>query len=245
MDELPRNARAFLDLTRDAHDPPDPHARERVQARLAAALAPAAAGVAAGSAQRAARAATPGGTWLAAPKLLVAVAVAVVTGGAWIGSRPTHQAPDEARVAQQQAADEVSVSAPPQVAPSVEPIVAMGAVAARRADARTGEASAAPAKVTHATGAVQASRSLAEEMQLLEQASNQLSQQRVATALQALAQHRRRFGRSAQLLQERDGLFALAQCLAEQPRAKLAAQRYLARVPGSVLATRLETACGL
>jgi hypothetical protein len=78
----------------------------------------------------------------------------------------------------------------------------------------------------------------------LRRASEKLGQHEIGAALALLEEHRRSY-RASQLAEERNGLFALAQCLGARRDAKRQAQTFVAHAPSSLLVPRLVSACGL
>ncbi len=85
---------------------------------------------------------------------------------------------------------------------------------------------------------------LTAELELLRSAQRSLAAQRPAEALNALAEHRRRFP-TGQLAAERSGTVALALCRADAARGREAARLFLTAHPRSPLASRVRQACTL
>lgn len=244
MDELPRDARAFLNLTRDAHDPPDsPAARQRVHARLMAALAapPALDALGPGRAAASGAAGTTHGIfgWASSTKLALAATIIALSSGAfWVLSTQHAPAPSNPGAQTLQVAKLAPV---PSIVPAPAP-EAQTQIPSTSAPART---AVAPKRTASSNARVTSPSSLAAETALLMRASSQLSHDDVAGALRSIEQHRRQFGRATQLTEEREGLEALAHCQGQRASARAEAKRYVERVPTSVLVTRLELACGL
>ena len=239
MDELPREARDFLDQTRDAHDPPDRNAaRERVRARLMAAITVPAALHGGASTARAGAAGTHAlKSWFAVTSkpFLATALLALGAAGIWMTTTPRRTEPQPRRA---------STAAPAPVAPvvRVQPLVpAVRPLAAPSAAGQLSHEGITPRARAIAT----ADGSLTQETQLLSRASGQIAHNDIAAALQSLEQHRRRFGANSLLAQEREGLTALVGCLSHAPASPVRAKRYIARVPHSVLVPRLEHACNL
>lgn len=248
MDELPPDARALLALAKDAHNPPDRMARERVRRRVAAAVAmtPVAA-----STLTPAHAAKSGGGiagWFTSSKIMLAsTAVALTLGGSLWGLSTQRTPPAAGRVAQPSVRAQPTLPTP---APSTTPLAesALAPVTSSPA-ALPARAPAPSARRARAASISSASRtpqpwSLAEETALLARASEQLSHNDIAQALLSIEEHRRRFARS-QLIEEREGLRVMAHCLRNRAESRAEAKAYIARAPASVLVARLERACGL
>ena len=229
MDELPSDAKEFLAAVIGVHDAPaDPLLKHRLRAALVARL-----GLAAG-----APAPAPGKlSWLGAKGKALIVASVVAgggVGGVWLAARPSapdrqHGTVEVAAPAQSAAplpsAAEPAVSQPPgQLAPTV----AQEARPSGRAPVRrTPRSSSLPA-----------------ETALLGRASQALAQHDATSALSALREHRTRFQQPL-LLEERDGLSALAECMVDPPKGRARAAQFMARFPGSVLVVRVRHACQL
>jgi hypothetical protein len=240
MDELPRDARAFLDLARDAHDPPErTAAHARVHARLMSAIA---APPALGTLAPASAAATRGwSVWISGSKIMIASAVIALGSAAYWAFSAQRQPVSVSVVAPVSPAQQVVVaSVQPAPVPHVEALAVPAMPLTAPLPGRP-----ATKVVRHASGTRPGTANLAAETSLLARASSQLAHDDVAAALVSIENHRRRFGAGSQLAQEREGLQALAQCLGDQPSSRAHAQRYIARAPSSVLVARLELACGL
>lgn len=253
MNELPRDARALLALTRDAHDPPDEMAKERVRVRLAAlASVPVAS-----SLLRPGRVAKPGATgWLASskPMLTGALMALAVGSGIWAlagqGGRPSSAS--SAVGVQTQTPEALPPAVPTANAPQVTPLpppperapAATDLDEAPSARRTSTTRNAQPARVRAARSGAAEGSSLSQETALLARAADSLSHNDITSALATIDEHRRRFGRS-QLSQERRGLLVLAHCLQSPTEARPEARAYIGRAPASVLIARLELACGL
>ncbi len=252
MDRLPREARDFLALTANGHDPPDANARQRVRARLAAmTLLPmshassASARELVGSAQSATTA------WFTSSKVLLAGFVTLtLSGGFWALSARQPDGVQRAGHAASASLPEPATAAPIEVAqvPALEglPVNAAAQDEAPTADgtevapkrARTLRVARGGQAVSRAEG------SLAQETALLRRASERLAQRELNAAFKLLEEHRASF-RQSQLAEERNGLFVLARCLRSPSEAAREARSFIASAPSSLLAPRLVAACGL
>jgi hypothetical protein len=238
MDELPRDAKNFVKLAKQALPAPDPGLRARVRARVDASVAltpPHApqAGVGFGQPVR------------SALVRLGSAKIGLVSGVLLIGAGALYWAARGGAVARSPARETASEIAP---APTSEPTV-------RIDDARVDRSAAASAQrsvsgnepndraVLKRKDATR-SHQLAHEMALLERASQALFAGDVEGARATLRAHRQRFHRT-QLRQERDGLDLLADCMAQSGDARQLAAEFMQRNPASVLAARIERACGL
>lgn len=256
MDRLPREARNFLALTADCHDPPDRGARERVQARLIAmALLPMPHAPSASASQLVGSA--PSATaWFTSSKVLIASVVAVtLSGGFWtLATRPSEfvkRAGVAAPAAPQEPTRPATPTAPIEVA-QLQTAEALPAKSAARDetpaehDADMAQQRARAVRVTRGArpAAAAAEGSLAQETELLHRASERLAQRELKAALSLLEEHRTRY-RQSQLAEERNGLLVLAHCLRSPSEAAREARSFIANAPGSLLAPRLVSACGL
>jgi type IV secretory pathway VirB10-like protein len=259
MDELPPDARQFLERAKGVHDPHDALARERIERRLWSALA---LGNTNGVAheQAASRVgASSVGSWLISGKVILAsVVLAFMAAGAWL-SMP--QEGSEAAAIPSNASLSASTSAShakelPQVSASR---VRAGEAPAGGVPEPAGtdeQTKTAPARVLRAEAARRAqgssaplprpslSSSLAEEAALLARASDQLVQRDAQAALALLAEHGRRYPHS-QLHEEHAGFVVMARCLRGSAEAAGEARAFVAQHPASVLIPRLSHLCGL
>lgn len=266
MDELPKEARALLDLAREGHEPPF-GAQERVQARVSAALA---AGVVLGSAGKVVAAGVKKGLFAGVgAKVALTSAAAVVVGGSLmmvaplaIQNRGAVPAPASAPVIKHAPssvqrevpepvlaeAAEIAVGAPsqtPPTAPLEEPVATEErARTSTRASVSAHRARHARAEDRQAPVSAPADQ-LREEMSLLRAATASLDRGDTNAAAEYLAQYRHRFGLDAALKAEERGLSAIVRCLGGEQGAPKAAARLLKEGRVSVLSARLRSACKL
>lgn len=248
MDEFPRHAQALLELTRDAHDPPDPMARARVAARLSSlALLPRLSEPLSPPVLHPAATSASGASSLASSKFLLAGVVAMTLGGGlWaLSARRVAHPPAPVVAAGARDAETAPAASTPRrlevtALPSTQAVPATRAAAAVEAPPTLAPSArnARPQLASSQHG------SLAEETALLRRASEQLAHGELDGALATLADHRRRFARS-QLGEERAGLRVLAYCMRNPSQARPEAKSFVARAPGSVLVTRMVSACEL
>jgi hypothetical protein len=253
MSELPREAKELLELARDAHEPPDTGARERVRRGVATAMA-----VGAGMALSGKAIAGGGkaGLFASTGAKLVTLGSAIVLAGAVAVGAPliakqtehekTHPVHAPRRAEKRPAPPVVQAPAPAQ------PVIAAPAVEALEpAPVKTPppEVRATPRRV-HQARAEQVlpqepvTDALRAEMLLLRAASDALTANQVGPALAKLDEHAQRFAHG-QLGEEREGLRVIARCMRGERGASTAAQRYLKRHPQSLLAVRATSACKL
>lgn len=231
MDELPSDAKEFLAAVMGVHDAPaDPLLKDRLRAALGARL-----GLAAGV-----PAPAPGKlSWLGAKGKALIVAGVVAgsgLGGLWLVARPSapdrqHGTVEVATPAQTQSAAPLPSAAEPAVS---QPPALLAPTAAQEAR---------PTSRAHVRRTPRSSSLLAETA-LLGRASQALAQHDATSALSALREHRTRFQQPL-LLEERDGLSALAECMVDPRQGRARAAQFMARFPGSVLAVRVRHACQL
>lgn len=240
MNELPREARAMLALAKDAHDPPDASARERVRTKVLAAVAIAPVGLSVGAAQLAKPSTGLFKAWFGSKSGLAGALLLLAAGGgfATLRVRPdaTARAPAFAQhAAIHETAPGVGQAVAIELAPAPEP-------AAAPETAPPLNRARAPRPVAKRTSSP--TPSLRAEVSLLTRATEQLEQGDAQAALRSLQEHRRRFAHT-QLQPEREGLEVLAHCQQKQPQAQAAARSYLARTPASMLVARIEQTCAL
>jgi hypothetical protein len=266
MSELPREARELLALARDAHDPPDPDARDRVRRGVATAVA-VSAGVAISG--KAIAAGSKAGLFAGSGAKLVALGGAIVLAGAVAVGAPliARQVQHErAPVARHARASTPALDAPPAVPAPLEAQPAQAVAQPQQALQPQDEMAAPAAKlvvpeharasrhVRHARGQERSAPTpeetaatpdeLRAEMALLRAASDALTAGQVGVAVQRLDEHAQRFA-GGQLGEEREGLRVIARCMRGDRGAGAAAERYLKRHPQSVLAVRASSACKL
>lgn len=236
MNELPREAKAMLALAKDAHDPPDPRARERVRGKVLAAVTVVPVGLSVGAAQLGKPSAGLFKTWFGSKTALAGALIALGAVGSMtvMRARPDAARPAPAVAPPASLPEPASAGLPtPVVTPAASTQLEPEALPARVRSVRAAAASApTPVPSLHA------------ELNLLANATQQLEQGDTQAALRSLAEHRRRFARS-QLRPEREGLEVLAHCQQKRAQAQKAARAYLARTPTAVLIARIEQACGL
>jgi hypothetical protein len=269
MDELPREARELLALARDAHDPPEDGARDRVKrgVLVAAAAGGGAAALAskavASAASSAATGAAKGGLFASASaKMFLAGSALVVASAVTVAvprmvhkrqstehqaerarkprTKPSHTEPSAKVVAPEQAsAPSVEAEASAEPAPQV-PNTTAGLLNGAFENAAQKLAQRPAARVR--TRPV--TPSLQAEMRLLSSASDAISAHELGRARTLLAQHRKTFPHG-QLRAEREALLALAACSDGGASAQKQARAFLAKEPDAVLAARLRSACKL
>jgi hypothetical protein len=254
MSDLPSGARALLSLTRDAHDPDDPEARNRVRQRVAMAVGASAVSLGAAGVQAATRKGFLAGL---APKLALVTSMAALAGAGSLYLAAPAEPPRVQRVE-----NSVEVAPLPRVsslAPEVSPLPVVGTLPAPTVEEleepRPALAATAPVVLnvpkvlprpaeTRAAPAKPAAESLPREIALLREAEHALEASDPKRARSLLAQHKTAFPH-AMLSEERDGLTAWARCLEVPGQGTRTAQRFLAHHPRSVLRARLEQSCQL
>ncbi|MDB4987096.1 MAG: hypothetical protein JWN04_2274 [Myxococcaceae bacterium] len=249
MTELPNELRALLDLTRDAHDPPDPEARIRVRQAIAASLLLSGGaastsvypGAAASNTQllSAASKSSKVGWALFGSKLSTiavgTIAAASLSFAAYSFTRqpaPTH--PSAAPLQQQSA----QLAAPPVMPsePTAPEPVAPASAAPSPLPAVPSDGALKPRKTQHSAATLSA------EMALLRTASEALAHGDENAALAQLREHGRRFP-DGSLREERDGLRAIAECTRDDAPSAASAKRFLRQYPSSLLGARVSKAC--
>lgn len=247
MDELPNDLRAVLDLARDAHDPPDDVAKQRVRIALATAIgAPSAGALLTGGKAAALGSKAPTGAvaktgWAALGGKLTAAAVGTVAvagiGIAAFGMRtPTPTSAPIAVPTVQEQAIAPAVVEPPAVPPAPAPAPAV-------LDAAPVEASAPhERRAPKAHRAAASADTLSDETALLRSASEALARGDQDAALAELRAHAKRYPHGS-LREERDGLRAIAECTRDSTPSQDTAERFTRLYPNSVLAARVAAAC--
>ncbi|MFT3926915.1 MAG: hypothetical protein QM778_30495 [Myxococcales bacterium] len=239
MVDLPPDAKRLLALARDADNPP-PGAREEVRRAALATLA-------AGGPSPTSLNAPPSGAqpWGLLGKLKVFLAAFTLAGVGLLGYRATHS--EVASVEVRSAASPTSgLQLRPEVAPlllqspSVKPL--LGAAAPPSVEASPPVH--APARAQRPAVRELPRLDLKGDMALLERATDALSHQRAQIALDLLAQHRARFATTA-FPDERAGLTVIAHCQLGTASAAVEATGFLRSTPGSLLAARVRSACGV
>lgn len=227
MTDLSPEARAIVDAARAAEHPSAAD-KLRIQAAVAAGIAAGAAGTASAAGAASATGAASG-AGLGKLALVVAIAGAIGTGGAWLGG--AFDRPDERELQLRPApAAELRVEraqppAPPIAAP--EP----AAVAAPDPDPKPRRPRASPPG------------SIDQELALMFTARKALRDGDAAAALAALDEHAQTFPRG-QTIQERESLRVLALCAAGRTdEARATAERFFERWPTSVHAERVRRSC--
>jgi hypothetical protein len=124
------------------------------------------------------------------------------------------------------------------VTPSVETSAPAEPPSARQLQAKEPRVGSGPA------AGLDRSESLRAEYALLEAAHRALEQGDTDTALLRLGEHQRQFG-EGRLAEERQGIGALALCMAQRPGAHQEAARFLRRYPHSLLGPRIRQQCQL
>lgn len=242
MDELPSEARAFLDAARSVHDAPaDPRIKQRLRAAVLDKLA---GGVGAGGTGKLA-AMGLGAKLLAGAVLLLALGgfslallPAVQTTPTSVTVGPATQEPlqpQRAALAPHSQGEPVRGSADLTQGDVTDP-------ASISREPRVSRGPTVAPQLRRARGS-QASSLLA-EAELLRAAGAALTNHDVSGALAALREHRGRFPHPL-LLEERDGLVAIAQCTLDPAAGTRKAEQFIARFPDSVLVVRLQHACRL
>jgi hypothetical protein len=242
VDELPRDARAYLAQLKDVHDPDDPAAKERVRARVAAA-----AGLAVGLGAASGALAQVGkkGLWaqLVSHKVAATLGALSVAGAAAV-TLPKLASP--LPVAEQAATVGAPAARRPVQAP--RPVPQGGAllrstdVAATPVPPDAPAAPFAPPVEPLQAGAASARGSLDAELGLLERADRALVARRPGEALRLIAQHAKRFPWPI-LREERLALDVIARCQLGHADAPSAAERFLAAHPDAVLGGRVRLSC--
>jgi hypothetical protein len=221
VDELPPNARAALAQMKHAHDPDDPDAKARVQARVAAAVGLAAGAAGLGVTGKALASAGHKSLWarLAAHKLATTLSVA---GVASVGA-----------VTVPKLVSMTTTVGAPSRAPETGARRATPEVPAASAEARPTEPPPAEAAAPDSLGA---------ELALLGEADIALQVGMPHEALNALRRHAARFPNAA-LREERLGLEAIARCGLRAPDAHDQAAAFARAFPSAVLLARVKLAC--
>jgi hypothetical protein len=246
MSELPREARELLELARDAHEPPDAGARDRVRRGVATAVAVGAGVALSGKAIAAGGKAglfASTGAKLATLGSAIVLAGAVAVGAPLVANelrapRPkvVQKAPRPPAAATEVAPPVVEAE-PPSQAPVLEPPRAEPP-GPRHVPRRVRAHGPEVVPQEPAPDALRA------EMLLLRAASDALTAGQVGVAVAKLDEHAQRFAHG-QLGEEREGLRVIARCMRDERGARVVAQRYLRRHPQSVLAVRAKSACKL
>ncbi len=238
MSDLGPGIRDIIEAARP-HEDPRAASFDGVRSKLVAQLG--AAGFAASVASTA-TAAGAAGTGLAGGGIIgvfkvvagLALVGGVVGGGIYL-AKPRSEgmaSPVASAVASSPAS--VVVDAPVSAAPVTEP----------QEPTAVDAPSASPAKLPRSQNATPQSDALAAELRLIGQAQAALGSGDARQATRLLDEHAAKFPRG-QFAQEREGLRLLAACSSGSPGAKERARRFVTKQPGSALAGRLRSACGL
>jgi type IV secretory pathway VirB10-like protein len=239
MSELGDDARAFLAQARGAHDAPA-GAKERVRGGLAAALS-AASSAGEGARGPRARASLRGESWIAAAKVVVAVALvgggaALVFGRAKTAHEPTSPAPT--------ASAEVVASPPPS--PAIpEPAILPEAPAPSAPSAAVAVPAPPPRASASPPARANTDQSVAAEVALLRKVSASLRAGDAKGALAGVDEHARRFPNGA-LAEERDMERIVALCkLGRRDEAEQATKLFSTAYPTSSHEARIRAACAI
>jgi hypothetical protein len=189
--------------------------------------------------------ATPAAATASGAGLLIKAGLIFIVGvGAGVGGTLAVQHARPAVPARSQRASSAADPAPAVTVPVAPRVAAPEAVAAppSRASGNGNGMHKRVRPVVVAVEPVATAESLAAERRLVEMARTALGRTRPGQALEALAQHRRRFPRG-QLAEERDALTVLALIASsEGERAQDQAQRFRDRYPKSLLLPAIEAA---
>jgi hypothetical protein len=238
MDELPLKAKTFLGQVRTAHEPPA-GARERIRAQLAMAA------IGGGSQPSGHRNIGSGGIGkLAKVGLATGLITIVGTTGYLLRRETKESASESARPNEEIARAEPQLESARRSAVP-EPAALPAAVDAKSNTPEPVPPRARPFDASRRTAAVSsADQTLLAELSLLNAAADALSAQDLTRAHGLLETHRTRYP-TGQLHAERKALAIVRDCLAGGADARARARSYLQAMPRSVLATRIERACGL
>jgi hypothetical protein len=194
-------------------------------------------------------------------KIVWGIAILAVALAGTTGYYLTHRAPLAAVVSPSPSLPPMTQAVPPSlpatppdadrpvVAAATAPSAASGSAETASLDepAAKAPAAASPPRAETKSSAAANGRGgargddLEAELALIGAAQRALGRNAPAEAVRSLDEHARQFPRGA-LSSEREGLRAIASCRAGQ---KALASRFLARQPGSPLAARIRSACGL
>ena len=237
---LTPGARSLLDAARDG-DEPRSGERERVRARVLAAIAAGAATSAAGG-KAAASAAGGGGAAGGAVTIkmaLLAIAVAGVAAGAYVGLRSKSSGPAPVAVPEPEPAPSI---APPPVEPTT-PAVVDEAIEIAAEDVPDVPSARPHPRKPERPPALSPADSLREERALIARASDALRAGDARAALKAVSEHQRRFP-DGLLIEERSAARVQALCAAGRTADGASAREaFLARWPRSVHAAKVRAAC--
>ena len=218
MDELSKEAKAFLALAKREQEP-TPDNMERVHRRVLGAAA--ATGTAALTAKASASSKASGAAYAALSSMAAkigagAIALSLVGAGVWAARR---EPGDEQRRA-----------------------------AAATPHAYESSLARPRARFDQRTEVVEVARkpddTLPDELALLQRADDALSAGDVERGLALLSQHRRQFA-APHLVEERDALELLARCTIDPAATRAQAKRFVLERPEAILNLRLRQACGL